>query len=178
MTHEPDTRKKPGPAERARIKAAKEAAAQAEQAAIAKAKALADAENAKRKAKHTQPATPVAKKQEAAPEPIAALAKRLVKEAVDDEDDEIVPLAVKREKKVRTKAEPRPDITMQGSRQREGTVDSGIVIKGGGVQVTLTFTAAQAAWLRARAAAAGVSFAEATRRAVNAIMDETTDDDE
>jgi hypothetical protein len=165
MTHKPDTRKKPGPAERARTKAAKEAAAQAEQAAIAKAK-------------HTQPATPVAKKQEAAPEPIAALAKRLVKEAVDDEDDDIVPLAVKREKKVRTKAEPRPDITMQGSRQREGTVASGIVIKGGGVQVTLTFTAAQAAWLRARAAAAGVSFAEATRRAVNAIMDETTDDDE
>ena len=133
MTHKLDTRKKPGPAERARIKAAKEAAAQAEQ---------------------------------------AALAKRLVEEAVDDEDDEIVPLAVKREKKVRTKAEPRPDITMQGSRQREGTVASGIVIKGGGVQVTLTFTAAQAAWLRERAAAAGVSFAEATRRAVNAIMDE------
>ena len=133
MTRKPDTRKKPGPAERARIKAAKEAAAQAEQ---------------------------------------AALAKRLVEEAVDDEDDEIVPLAVKREKKVRTKAEPRPDITMQGSRQREGTVASGIVIKGGGVQVTLTFTAAQAAWLRERAAAAGVSFAEATRRAVNAIMDE------
>ena len=133
MTHTPDTRKKPGPAERARIKAAKEAAAQAEQ---------------------------------------AALAKRLVEEAVDDEDDESVPLAVKREKKVRTKAEPRPDITMQGSRQREGTVASGIVIKGGGVQVTLTFTAAQAAWLRERAAAAGVSFAEATRRAVNAIMDE------
>ena len=95
-----------------------------------------------------------------------------MEEAVDDEDDEIVPLAVKREKKVRTKAEPRPDITMQGSRQRAGTVASGHVIKGGGVQVTLTFTAAQAAWLRERAAAAGVSFAEATRRAVNAIMDE------
>ena len=166
MTHKPDTRKKPGPAERARIKAAKEAAAQAAlNAAAAEA------------AKKVKVATPVAAKKK--PQPVATPAPaRAIHTEVDDEDDEIVPLAVKREKKVRTKAEPRPDITMQGSRQREGTVASGIVIKGGGVQVTLTFTAAQAAWLRERAAAAGVSFAEATRRAVNAIMDETTDDDE
>ena len=167
MARKPDTRKKPGPQERARIKAAKLAEAeQAEQAAIAKAKALADAESAKRKAKHTPPATPVAKKQKAASAPVATLAKRIVKEAIDEMDDEdAVPLAKpKLTRKERQKAKLDPNKTMGKSYQRAGTVASGFAIKGGGIQLTVTVLPEQAQSLSILAAANGVSLSEQLRR--------------
>ena len=116
-----------------------------------------------------------------APPPKTAAASVTLAKAVEhihEDDDEVV---VRTPKAPKTKAKRvrgvkaakviDPDKTMGRSYQRGGTVASGLTIKGGGQQVTCTFTQPQALWLGKQAAANGVSFAEQVRRAMNVAMD-------
>jgi len=63
--------------------------------------------------------------------------------------------------------------TMGKSYQRGGGVASGIIIKGGGVQATITFTPEQFGYISRAAAKAGVSTAEQVRRMTNVAIEHT-----
>lgn len=63
---------------------------------------------------------------------------------------------------------PKPFVKSMGkSYQRAGVVASGITIKGGGKQVTITLTPAQLDFVAKMAAREGVSLSEAVRQCVN-----------
>lgn len=157
MAKKPDIRKKPGPTERARLKAAKEAetkrlAAEAEAAAA-------------KKAKPSIPKRPA--KSSAAQIGEALVKERAAKAApiVDEDDDEEVPVAKPKEPKVKTKpAVLDPNKTMGKSYQRNGMIAEGFVIKGGGIQLTVTVLKSQRDELVRLAATNGVSLSEQLRR--------------
>lgn len=141
----PDTRKKLGPAARAKLKAQREAAASAIQTP------------------ETPPAaTPVAPK---ASKAVSEAPKRSARKALAKlpKGKVITTIPVdKREAHTKQAA-----MVMAKSYQRNGTVATGITIKGGGTQLTITLKPEQATRVGKYAAKQGIAMSEAIRRIVN-----------